>query len=117
MSRPQRKPALPVELSSVLVGDIMVGSFYDPDLDEGCAFEGSSPSTVVSAGSRRVPSSSIRSIPGFRRVLFGAASVYGLLTGWRRKLQGGSNADAQMVSGPSEYEAVEQPVATAMARQ
>jgi hypothetical protein len=43
--------------------------------------------------------------------------VYGLLTGWRRKLQGGSNADAQMVSGPSEYEAVEQPVATAMARQ
>ena len=21
------------------VGDIMVGSFYDPDLDEGCAFE------------------------------------------------------------------------------
>ncbi len=102
----------------MLVGDIMVGSFYDPDLDEGCAFEGSSPSTVVSAGSRRVPSSSIRSISGFRRVLIlGAASVHDILAGWRRKLQGGSNADAQMVSGPSEYEAVEQPVATATARQ
>ena len=72
MSRPQRKPALPVELSSVLVGDIMVGSFYDPDLDERCAFEELvSFHGGIGGLQTRFPSSSIRSIPGFRWVRSG----------------------------------------------
>jgi hypothetical protein len=33
--------------------DILVNSFYDPETDEGCAFEASSASTVAWVDSRR----------------------------------------------------------------
>jgi len=71
------------------VADIMVGSFYDPELDEGCAFE-----ELISFHG---------GIGGFQTRPFilypdrfllpsepivGAAAVHGVLTGWRQTLQG-----------------------------
>jgi hypothetical protein len=72
------------------VADIMVGSFYDPQLEEGCAFEElisfhgglGGPQTrpfVLYPMELTVPEAA----------LVGAASVHGVLTGWRRDLQGG----------------------------
>src|SRR5215212_6315694 len=69
------------------VADIMVGSFYDPELDEGCAFEElisfhgglGGPQTrpfVLHPGSLATPAEPI----------VGAAAVYDLLMGWRRDL-------------------------------
>jgi hypothetical protein len=67
----------------------MVGSFYDPNLDEGCAFE-----ELISFHG---------GIGGFQTRAFilhpmqlevpegpilGAASVHRILAGWRRELQG-----------------------------
>ncbi len=77
------------------VADIMVGSFYDPALDEGCAFEElisfhggiGGPQTrafILHPARLEVPDGPI----------LGAASVHGLLAGWRRQLQGGREAVA-----------------------
>ena len=77
------------------VADIMVGSFYDRDLDEGCAFEElisfhggiGGPQTrpfILHPAQLEVP-------PG---PILGAASVHGILAGWRQQLQAGPNADA-----------------------
>ena len=74
------------------VADIMVGSFYDPDLDEGCAFEElicfhggigglQTRPFILHPTHLDVPSEPI----------IGAASVHGILTGWRRMLQGDAN--------------------------
>ena len=71
------------------VADIMIGSFYDPQLDEGCAFEElisfhgglGGPQTrpfVLYPSSFRLPDEPI----------VGAAAVHGLLRGWRQQLQG-----------------------------
>jgi hypothetical protein len=71
------------------VADIMVGSFYDPDLDEGCAFEElisfhggiGGPQTrpfILHPVHLAVPDASI----------VGAESVHELLSAWRRLLQG-----------------------------
>jgi hypothetical protein len=71
------------------VGDIMVGSFYDPELDEGCAFEElisfhgglGGPQThafVMAPVALTMPT----------EPLVGAAAVHGLLFGWRAELQG-----------------------------
>ncbi len=70
------------------VADIMVGSFYDPDLDEGCAFEElisfhgglGGPQTrafILHPGSLRSPEEPI----------VGAAAVHELLMGWVRDQQ------------------------------
>jgi uncharacterized membrane protein YvlD (DUF360 family) len=70
------------------VADIMVGSFYDPELEEGCAFEElisfhggiGGPQTrpfVLHPVELGVPD----------EPLVGAASIHALLTGWRRELQ------------------------------
>jgi uncharacterized membrane protein YvlD (DUF360 family) len=75
------------------VADIMVGSFYDPELDEGCAFEElisfhgglGGPQTrpfILYPGSFSLPDGRI----------VGAASVHGLLRGWRLELQGNGPA-------------------------
>jgi uncharacterized membrane protein YvlD (DUF360 family) len=70
------------------VADIMVGSFYDPMLDEGCAFEelisfhgglGGPQTRAFVLAPARLP------IPA--EPLVGAASVHGLLRGWRHGLQ------------------------------
>ena len=69
------------------VADIMVGSFYDPDLDEGCAFEElisfhggiGGPQTqpfILHPASLTVPEGGI----------VGAAAVHGILLGWRNDL-------------------------------
>ena len=73
----------------------MVGSFYDPELDEGCAFEElisfhggiGGPQTrpfILHPANLEVPAGPI----------LGAASVHGILAGWRRQLQGGQNGTA-----------------------
>jgi uncharacterized membrane protein YvlD (DUF360 family) len=81
------------------VADIMVGSFYDPDLDEGCAFEElisfhggiGGPQTrpfILHPARLEVPQGPI----------LGAASVHGVLAGWRQLLQGkvkSSESDAR----------------------
>ena len=70
------------------VADIMVGSFYDAQLDEGCAFEElisfhgglggiqTQPFILYPAG-----------LPSPDRPIIGAAAVHGVLLGWHRHLQ------------------------------
>ena len=73
------------------VADIMVGSFYEPETDEGCAFEElisfhgglGGPQTepfILHPARLRVPDEPI----------VGAASVNALLRGWRAELEGSS---------------------------
>jgi uncharacterized membrane protein YvlD (DUF360 family) len=69
------------------VADIMVGSFYDPDLDEGCAFE-----ELISfhGGIGGVQTRPFILHPSHLEVsgpIIGAAGVHGILTGWRHALQ------------------------------
>ena len=70
------------------VGDIMVGSFYDPDLDEGCAFE-----ELISfhGGIGGLQTRPFILHPAHLDVpegpILGAASVHGILWGWRQQLQ------------------------------
>jgi len=77
------------------VADIMVGSFYDPDLEEGCAFEElisfhgglGGPQTqpfILHPVALTVPSEAI----------VGAERVHAVLSGWRRELQDGDRAGA-----------------------
>src|SRR3954454_7903439 len=71
------------------VADIMVGSFYDEDLEQGCAFEelisfhggigGPQTRAFVLAPAR---------LPLPAEPIIGAAAVHGLLAGWRISLQG-----------------------------
>ena len=70
------------------VGDIMVGSFYDPNLDEGCAFE-----ELISfhGGIGGLQTRPFILHPTHLEVpdgpILGAASVHGILAGWRQELQ------------------------------
>jgi uncharacterized membrane protein YvlD (DUF360 family) len=81
------------------VADITIGSFYDPVLDEGCAFEelisfhgglGGLQTRPFILCSPRLP------LPA--EPIVGAAAVHGLLAGWRATLQG----RASEPGGPSE---------------
>ncbi|HEX4734072.1 MAG TPA: phage holin family protein [Thermoleophilaceae bacterium] len=70
------------------VADIMVGSFYDPVLDEGCAFE----ELISFHGGLGGPQTrafilSPPSLPLPDDRVVGAAAVHGVLSGWRRVLQ------------------------------
>jgi uncharacterized membrane protein YvlD (DUF360 family) len=71
------------------VADIMVGSFYDPNLDEGCAFEELISFHGGIGGFQTRPfilhPSHLEVPPG---PILGAASVHGILAGWRQQLQG-----------------------------
>jgi hypothetical protein len=75
------------------VADIMVNSFYDPQLDEGCAFE-----ELISfhggMGGTQTRAFILHpaELPMPDEPIVGAAAVHGLLTGWRRGLQGGDVA-------------------------
>ena len=78
----------------------MVGSFYDPDLDEGCAFEelisfhgglGGPQTRPFIMHPERLP------VPD--EPIVGAAAVHGVLVGWREMLQG-PPAQADMPSAP-----------------
>jgi uncharacterized membrane protein YvlD (DUF360 family) len=71
------------------VADIMVGSFYDPELDEGCAFE----ELISFHGGLGGPQTRAFvlhpvELPVPDGPVIGAASVHGLLKGWRSHLQG-----------------------------
>ena len=77
------------------VGDIMVGSFYDPDLDEGCAFE-----ELISfhGGIGGLQTRPFILHPTHLRVpegpILGAAAVHGILARWRQELQATQTAEA-----------------------
>jgi hypothetical protein len=72
------------------VADVMVGSFYDPELEEGCAFEELICFHGGLGGLQTRPfilhPSHLEIPPG---PILGAASVHGILAGWRKTLQGG----------------------------
>jgi len=71
------------------VADIMVNSFYDPQLDEGCAFEELISFHGGMGGPQTRPflvyPSELAAPP---KPIIGAASVHEILTGWRHALQG-----------------------------
>jgi uncharacterized membrane protein YvlD (DUF360 family) len=71
------------------VADLMVGSFYDPDLDEGCAFEELISFHGGIGGPQTRPF--ILHPPGLEvpdEPIVGAAAVHGLLKRWRGELGG-----------------------------
>jgi uncharacterized membrane protein YvlD (DUF360 family) len=70
------------------VADLMIGSFYDPELDEGCAFE----ELISFHGGLGGPQTRAfllypASLPAPGGPVVGAASVNELLRGWRAQLQ------------------------------
>jgi uncharacterized membrane protein YvlD (DUF360 family) len=94
------------------VADIMVGSFYDPELEEGCAFEELISFHGGIGGLQTRPfilhPTHLEVPPG---PVLGAASVHGILAGWRRQLQGGSDGPPRQVrvEAPAAEPPVEQP--------
>ena len=67
----------------------MVGSFYDSQLEEGCAFE----ELISFHGGLGGPQTRPfvlypAELPAPDGAIVGAAAVHGLLAGWRRTLQG-----------------------------
>jgi hypothetical protein len=71
------------------VADIMVNSFYDAELDEGCAFE----ELISFHGGMGGPQTRAfilypARLPTATEPLVGAAATHRLLVGWRRLLQG-----------------------------
>jgi uncharacterized membrane protein YvlD (DUF360 family) len=77
------------------VADIMVGSFYDPELEEGCAFE---ELICFHGGLGGLQTRPFILYPSHLEVppgpILGAASVHGILAGWRKKLHGDMNIAA-----------------------
>ncbi len=74
------------------VADIMVGSFYDPELEEGCAFE----ELICFHGGLGGPQTRPfilhpGNLPAPEDPIIGAAAVHGLLTQWRRSLAQGDS--------------------------
>jgi len=73
------------------VADIMVGSFYDPDLEEGCAFE----ELISFHGGLGGPQTRAFilhpvELPVPDEAIVGAEQVHAVLSGWRELLQGGA---------------------------
>jgi hypothetical protein len=70
--------------------DIMVGSFYDPQLDEGCAFEELISFHGGLGGTQTQPFIlSPLDLPLPDQPIIGAESVHALLQGWRQLLDSG----------------------------
>jgi len=77
------------------VPDILVNSFYDPDLEEGCAFE----ELISFHGGLGGPQTrpfilAPPELPLPDEPVVGAAGVHGVLSGWRASLQGAAAAGA-----------------------
>ena len=71
------------------VADIMVGSFYDPELNEGCAFEELISFHGGIGGAQTQPFLFAPvELPLPDEPIVGAAAVHGVLSGWRRRLNG-----------------------------
>jgi uncharacterized membrane protein YvlD (DUF360 family) len=67
--------------------DILVGSFYDPDLEEGCAFEELISFHGGLGGPQTRPFILYPArLPAAQEPLIGAAAVHQILVGWRRHL-------------------------------
>jgi uncharacterized membrane protein YvlD (DUF360 family) len=74
--------------------DILVNSFYDPQLDEGCAFEELISFHGGLGGTQTRPFVlHPASLPVPDEPIVGAASVHALLAGWRESLQGASRSE------------------------
>ena len=97
------------------VGDIMVGSFYDPDLDEGCAFEELISFHGGIGGLQTRPfilhPTHLKTPP---LPILGAASVHGILAGWRQQLERATTSGVATVGGRqvAETSVAEQPAGT-----
>jgi uncharacterized membrane protein YvlD (DUF360 family) len=81
------------------VPDLLVGSFYDPQLDEGCAFE----ELISFHGGLGGPQTQPFilhpvTLPVPDEPIVGAEQVHGVLTGWRRLLQSGARDEALAAS-------------------
>jgi hypothetical protein len=75
------------------VADVMVGSFYDPDLDEGCAFEELISFHGGIGGAQTQPFLLAPvELPLPEEPIVGAAAVHAVLSGWRRQLNGTADA-------------------------
>ncbi len=71
------------------VADLMIGSFYDPDLDEGCAFEELISFHGGLGGTQTRPFLLFPvHLPEPQEPLVGAASIHAVIAGWRNHLQG-----------------------------
>jgi uncharacterized membrane protein YvlD (DUF360 family) len=82
------------------VADIMVGSFYDPDLDEACAFEELISFHGGLGGAQTQPFIlHPESLPMPPERIVGAAGVHRLLAGWRAMIQG-ADAPAPAAATP-----------------
>ncbi|MGH2925673.1 MAG: phage holin family protein [Solirubrobacterales bacterium] len=84
------------------VADIMVGSFYDPELDEGCAFE----ELISFHGGLGGPQTrpfilSREGLPLPSEPIVGAAAVHRLLSAWRRELQGDAVSADELAPSPN----------------
>ena len=78
------------------VADIMVGSFFDPDLHEGCAFEELISFHGGIGGLQTRPFILYPSrFDAPATPILGAASVHGILAGWRQELQADRSATEQ----------------------
>ena len=82
------------------VADIMVGSFYDPNLEEGCAFE----ELISFHGGLGGPQTqpfllSPNELPLPDGPIVGAASVHRILAGWRQLLENGSRRGSAATGG------------------
>jgi hypothetical protein len=70
------------------VADVMVGSFYDPELEQGCAFEELISFHGGLGGPQTRPFLLYPDVlPPPPEPIIGAASVHEVLSGWRRLLQ------------------------------
>jgi uncharacterized membrane protein YvlD (DUF360 family) len=70
------------------VADLMIGSFYDPQLDEGCAFEELISFHGGLGGLQTRPFVLFpASLPPPREPLIGGAAIHALLRGWRQAVQ------------------------------
>jgi uncharacterized membrane protein YvlD (DUF360 family) len=78
------------------VADLMINSFYDPQLDEGCAFE----ELISFHGGLGGPQTRPfilhpAELPAPAEPILGAAQVHAVLTGWRQALQGAPRVESR----------------------
>jgi len=85
------------------VADLMVGSFYDPVLDEGCAFEELISFHGGIGGAQTRPFLLAPAyLPLPDEPIVGAAAVHTVLSGWRRELNEGAAAVEPQEARPLE---------------
>jgi len=82
-----------------IVADIMVGSFYDPELDEGCAFE----ELISFHGGLGGPQTRPfvlhpAELPPPQAPVVGAESLHDVLVAWRRMLEDGREMPSQALA-------------------